>query len=101
MTPESAAAIFWYIRNSLFFEQGLDSRHDVMLVAYEELVSSPSRTLSRICDFIGISYEDRIAKDVHIRSVGKCHSKVSNEIEVICEEMYQRFEDVRLKQEGC
>ncbi|MBV8160005.1 MAG: hypothetical protein JO265_03680, partial [Acidimicrobiia bacterium] len=29
MSPASAAAVFWYVRNSLFFDLGLDRREDV------------------------------------------------------------------------
>src|SRR5919202_3856242 len=32
MSPASAAALFWYVRNRLFFELGLDRREDGVLL---------------------------------------------------------------------
>ena len=42
MTPESASALFWYVRNSLLFELGLDRRDDVTVFSYDALVRDPS-----------------------------------------------------------
>ncbi|MGH2769470.1 MAG: hypothetical protein ACRDJF_02980, partial [Actinomycetota bacterium] len=44
MTPASSAALFWLIRNSLYFELGLERRGDVMAVSYESLLADPEST---------------------------------------------------------
>jgi len=36
----SAAALFWYVRNALFFQLGLERRADVALVSYDALVAA-------------------------------------------------------------
>src|SRR5205823_5162999 len=41
MSAASAAALFWYVRNSLFFDLGLERRDDVLLSSYDALVSFP------------------------------------------------------------
>src|SRR5579864_600123 len=41
MTPETAAALFWWIRNGLYFEAGLDRREDVLLASYQDMLSAP------------------------------------------------------------
>ena len=42
------AAIMWYYRNVLFFEQGLERDPRVRIVFYEELVRDPSRKVEAI-----------------------------------------------------
>src|SRR5690606_31558450 len=37
MSPYDAAALFWYVRNALLFEQRLDEEPSVLLVRYEDL----------------------------------------------------------------
>ena len=39
MTPESAAVLFWFVRNSLYFDLALDRRPDVALASYGVLFS--------------------------------------------------------------
>ena len=41
MDPHTAAALFWYVRNGLYFRLGLDRRDDVLLVSYSAVVSDP------------------------------------------------------------
>src|SRR5690606_13213118 len=47
MNPFDAAALFWYARNVLYFEQGLDEEPSVLLVSYEELVARPVEQMQR------------------------------------------------------
>jgi len=54
LSPESAAALFWYVRNSLYFSLGLDKRDDVLLSSYERFLAAPERGVQRLCDFVGI-----------------------------------------------
>ncbi|MDI5937070.1 hypothetical protein QLR68_02360 [Micromonospora sp. DH15] len=41
MTPHTAAALFWYVRNSLYFSLGLADRPDTLLCSYDLLVADP------------------------------------------------------------
>ena len=43
MTPASAAALFWLVRNSLYFDLGLDQRADVLLSSYDAPGRRPHR----------------------------------------------------------
>ena len=58
MSPESAAALFWYVRNSLFFQLGLDQRRDVLLTSYEEFLGDPVASMRRLCAFLELPYDD-------------------------------------------
>ena len=56
MKPREAAILFWYIRNKLFFKQGLESNPSVCLVAYESLVKNPEKVMRDLCDYLGCKY---------------------------------------------
>jgi len=92
MSPATAAALQWYLRNRLFFELGLNTRNDVLLVAYENLAQNPVAAFRRIAEFIGIEPTEFMTKHVHARSVGKRPSPdLSAETRRLCEELWDRF----------
>jgi hypothetical protein len=67
MTPESAAALFWYVRNSLYFDLGLDRRDDVLLVSYDRMVEAPEREMRSICAFLDFPYDRRLIAHIELR----------------------------------
>ncbi len=64
MDPHTAAALFWYVRNDLFFRLGLDRRDDVLLVAYADVVADPVAAARRLCAFLGLPYRPEFVADV-------------------------------------
>ena len=64
MDPYTAAALFWYVRNDLYFRLGLDRRADVLLVAYADVVSDPVAAARRLCAFLDLPYRPEFAADV-------------------------------------
>ena len=56
MTAESAAALFWYVRNALYFEMGLHQRPDTVLVNYDEYLADPERVAIALCRFLALPY---------------------------------------------
>jgi hypothetical protein len=99
MNPYDAAALYWYARKQLFFEQGLDHNPRVMMFRYEELVRRPSDMMQRLYGFIGIPYPgDKIIKDVHPQSIGKGRqSRLSARVEALCETMLERLDAAHTK----
>lgn len=91
ISPENAAAIFWYVRNTLFFSQGLDQRPDVMPVCYEDLVTDPVATLKKVCRFIGCEFNTSMSDIVHGKSVGKGGNNLDPKIADLCGPMYERL----------
>ncbi len=67
LSPEAAAALFWYVRNSLYFEHGLHDRPDVTLVSYDAFVGDPAATMRAICRFLGFEYSPRLVMHVENR----------------------------------
>lgn len=48
----SAQALFWLIRNSLYFDNGFDKDTRILLVRFDDLVDDSAETVTRIADFL-------------------------------------------------
>jgi hypothetical protein len=64
MDPHTGAALFWYVRNELYFTLGLDRRSDVLLVSYGHMVADPVGAARRVGDFIGLPYRPEFSASV-------------------------------------
>lgn len=93
MSSYDAAALFWYVRNALFFELGLDKRDDVTICKYEDFVTKPKENIKRLYAFLHVKYPgDKIVNDVHVRALGKGHAlNLSEPILNLCENLYQKM----------
>jgi hypothetical protein len=96
MSPESAAALFWYVRNSLYFELGLDRRDDVLLVSYGAMVADSRSEMERICAFLDLPYRPELDAHVDARaSSGRPPLQIDPEVRRRCDELTARLELVR------
>src|SRR5256714_3964087 len=68
MSPATAAALFWYLRNRLFFDLGLDRRRDVTLVSYDAVLSDPEARMRRLCAFLGFGWRPELIAHIERRS---------------------------------
>jgi hypothetical protein len=68
MTPESAAALFWFLRNSLYFDEGLDTRSDVALASYGATVAGPEQAMRALCDVLDFPYQPALIAHIDARS---------------------------------
>ncbi|MDJ0757705.1 MAG: sulfotransferase, partial [Ardenticatenaceae bacterium] len=59
MNPFDAAALFWYIRNSYFFDQQLVAHPRVMMLRYNDLTANPVETMKQIYTHVGQSFPGR------------------------------------------
>lgn len=93
MSEASAAALIWYFRNTLFFEQGLDRDPRVRLVAYESLVQNPEAECRAIFDFLEIPFTRDITRGVFSTSIRhRPLSEIEAPVAELCEGLAQRFE---------
>ena len=94
MNPYDAAALFWWARMQLYFEQRLDQNPNVLLSRYEDLVTNPARTMRRTYVFLGRAYPgDHIVQDVNAQSVGKGRvTKLSPAVDQLCGAMLARLD---------
>jgi hypothetical protein len=98
LTPASAAALFWYIRNSLYFEQGLDQRADVMLISYDRFVADPAATMQPLCDFLGFAYSPQLVAHVESRApADRAPLELDERIRAHCTELLVKL-DLRAAQ---
>jgi hypothetical protein len=67
MTPATAGALFWYVRNVLVFERGFDRRPDLTVVSYEALVADPENRMRELCAFLGVRYDPGLVVHVERR----------------------------------
>jgi hypothetical protein len=94
MDPHDAAALFWFARNSLFFELALPHDDRILLCRYEDFVTEPEIETRRIYSFLGVGVPDaNITGGVHAGSVGRGRNvKLSDEVESLCRGLYERIE---------
>jgi hypothetical protein len=95
MNPDDAAALFWWARNRLFFDLGLDKRPDVFLCEYEALLAAPWPVMRSIYDFCGIDPPARdTTRRVHSNMRDRdASSPTSNDVKAVCEELHARLVD--------
>ncbi len=102
MTPESAAALFWWVRNSLYFELGLDRRDDVLLTSYQDMLASPSAAMQHICRFLGLEFRTALIEHISPRASGGGRPlDLDRRVRMLCTQLQERLnEALRLQGEG-
>jgi hypothetical protein len=92
MSPESAAALFWYIRNSLFFDLGLDRRVDVTVVSGALLVDQPEHYMRALCRFLGLDFRpDMIAGVAPRGTLGARAVEIDPVVRARCQDLQTRL----------
>lgn len=87
------AAVMWFYRNALFFEQLLAADARVRVVFYEDLVQHPMREVASVYDFLGLrGFDAAVAGRIHARSVRhRQPPDVSPAVATLCDELLARF----------
>ncbi len=94
MTPESAAALFWYLRNSLFFDLGLDRREDVYLASYGAMVEGPEAAMRALCGWLGFPFHTELVAHVDARARREpAPFDVDPQIAELCQQLEERLDD--------
>jgi len=93
MDPHTAAALFWYLRNRLYFSLGLDQRADVQLLSYGSLLADPVAAAHRVCAFIGLPFRPSFVADV---AAGPSRSPlpIDPRVRALCDELTFRLAGV-------
>lgn len=94
MPPHDASALYWFIRNSFFFDLNLANNPRVFLCSYKKLVLNPVEVMTNIYKFLGCQFPgDRIVSMVHPASVNKGRRvELSPPIEELCQQLLDRFD---------
>jgi hypothetical protein len=92
-SPESASALFWYLRNGIFFSSGLHERGDVSLVSYDAFVSAPAPTMSALCARVGFPYRAELIAGIEPhRSPAREPLKLDPDVRTLCQQMQSRLD---------
>jgi hypothetical protein len=99
MGPLDAAALFWYVRNRLYFELGLEGRPDVLLVSYDAMVADPAAEMRRICGFLDFPYHPRLVAGITARPPASTPAvALQPQIAACCAELAAELEAARREQ---
>jgi hypothetical protein len=92
-SPHEAAAVFWLVRNALYFEQGLDRRDDVALSSYEALVDDPEGAMRALCGFLQFPYSPHLIAHIDRRArAPRAPLELDPTIRKLCNEMRERLD---------
>jgi len=93
MSWHTAGALKWYMRNALYFDNGLDQRpEEVKLVRYEDFVQEPHEQCEAILGFLGLSFNPVYVADVVDTSIRKEEfPPIDPRVERLCEEMTSKL----------
>lgn len=99
-SDEDAAALFWFARNSYYFDQQLNAEPRAFLCKYENIVENPVDSIGAIYDAIGVSRPSPgVTSGIH-RNAGRGSGiRLSESVESACQELWLRLEDARISQE--
>lgn len=87
------AALMWWVRNSLFFDQELDRDPRVRLWSYDRFVLETASELEPLLTHAGMTFDPRMLRQVHSRSVGKRPPPpIDARILELCESLHARLE---------
>jgi len=99
MSPESAAALVWWMRNGLYFELGLDLRGDVLLASYQDLLHDPHGAMGAICSFLDLPYRPRLVSHLRAPSPGGPRRlDIDPRVRILCDQLATRLDDVQRRQ---
>jgi hypothetical protein len=94
MSSHEACALFWYVRNRLYFDLGLEVDERVLLVRYEDLVGGSDKPFARLFDFIGAEFERGFLENIFSSSVGRSpFPAIHPRVEAVCEHLAARLDE--------
>jgi hypothetical protein len=90
-------ALGWYVRNSLYFQLGLDRHHRVVACRYEQVVADPAGELEKLYSFLRAPFPGRqICDGMHSSSVNKgSRMPIADDIRTLCDELLDRLDESR------
>ena len=93
LSPLDAAAVFWWARNQLYFDQRLWEDNRVRVLRYESLIEAPSECLRGMSDFLGLSLPSRAMVNA-IRQPGSLTGELHPSVVDLCITLQNRFSSV-------
>jgi len=92
MSLASAHALFWYLRNSFFFELGLEKNKNVRVFRYENLATNPIPEFSSMFTFCECPFKSDYTNEVFSSSIRKNPiPRIDSKIRKLCDDLYGKF----------
>jgi hypothetical protein len=88
-----AAALFWWARNHLYFDQKLMEDDRVRVLRYEAVINDPGGCVESISKYVGVPLPPHSGERA-IRRSGRAKEGLRPEVEDLCAEMLHRFSGV-------
>jgi hypothetical protein len=93
LTPLDAAALFWWTRNQLYFNQRLWEDDRIRILRYERACNQPDEVIRSLSDHIGLALPiDSIAARVRTQLSPPEASGLDPEVEQLCRNLWDSFE---------
>jgi hypothetical protein len=91
--PLDAAALFWWTRNKLYFDQRLWEDDRIRVLRYERACSQPDDVIRSLSDYIGVELSrGSIASRVRPQPPTSMGSGLDPEVERICRKLWDSFD---------
>lgn len=93
LSPQEYAVLFWYARNSLYFDQKLETSTHCTIWSYENFLTNSKKLMTDLFHKLALpTPADDVTSKAYSSSVNKAKNvTLSKEIEDLCENMYQRL----------
>lgn len=93
LSAASGAALFWYVRNALYFELALHQRDDVTLISYGSLIEDPARAMRGLCTFVGCGFDLGMTGHISARPTsGSGPVDLDPRVRSCCDELEERLD---------
>jgi len=100
LSNQDATALYWFVRNSLYFEYDFKSITNLKLLKYEHFMLNTDFCISRICDLWDYNYQLNFEKlQFNTDSINKGKNvELSPKIDVLCEGLLSKMDKEFLNQ---
>jgi hypothetical protein len=93
LTPYDAAALFWWTRNQLYFDQRLWEDDRIRILRYERACNQPDEVIRSLSDHIGLALPlGSIAPRVRAQPFPPQTRELDPEVERLCRKLWDSFE---------
>ncbi len=93
LSPAEGAMLFWFARNSFFFELGLDQHPRMTLVRYADLVQQPESAFDALFSHLGADFSPDFIDKVRADSIGRSDPpQASPQIRALCQSLMDRLD---------
>jgi Sulfotransferase domain len=93
LTPYDAAALFWWTRNQLYFDQRLWEDDRIRILRYERACNQPDEVIRSLSDHIGVTLpRGSIASRVRAQPFHPETREFDPDVEQLCKKLWDSFE---------